>query len=471
MPEDTLDSLETAIGQHPKGIPLRALAAELDSQLSRRTLQDRLAKLTAAGRIVREGQGRGTVYRPNRAVQADAAPAAGAAEVQAPKDISLSEQVVLIREQLRQTHLSVPVDQRTPVGYRREFLDDDYRPTGGYLSADERNALWETGRIHDVAVPGGTYGRHILDRMLIDLSWNSSRLEGNTYSLLDTKRLIERGEEAENHDPRETQMILNHKQAIEFLTDAPDEVGLDKRTILNLHALLADNLLPDPSGVGRLRARPVGIGGSAYRPLGVPALIEECFERLLAIVRAIDDPFEQALYCLVQVPYLQAFDDVNKRVSRLAANIPLIRHNLSPLSFLDVPRDYYTDAMLLIYEQNEVGLMKELFIWAYGRSAVRYGTVRQSLGEPDPFKLKHRDALRELVSQVIRDRLGVAAAAERVAAWVATHVDEHERHRFQEVAETELIDLHEGSYGRYGVSYAEFMAWRAVWAERADGAI
>ena len=463
MPEDPLHLLEAAIGRHPDGVPLRTLVAELDHRLSRRTLQGRLARLTAAGRIVREGQGRGTVYRPGRTVRAGTARTDGATEVEARHGVALPEELVRVREQLRRTHLQAPADRRASVGYRREFLDDDYRPIDGYLSAEERTALWETGRIGDVAVAAGTYGRHILDRMLIDLSWNSSRLEGNTYSLLDTKRLIERGEEAENRDPRETQMILNHKQAIEFLTDGPAEVGLDKRTILNLHALLADNLLPDPSGVGRLRARPVGIGGSAYRPLAVPALIEECFDRLLAIVRAIDDPFEQALYCLVQVPYLQAFDDVNKRVSRLAANIPLIRHNLSPLSFLDVPRDCYTDAMLLIYEQNEVGLMKELFTWAYRRSAVRYGAVRQSLGEPDPFRLKHRDALRELVAQIILDRLGVAAAAEHVATWVAAHVDEHERRRFQEVAETELIDLHEGSYGRYRVSYADFVAWRTVW--------
>ena len=108
--------------------------------------------------------------------------------------------------------------------------------------------------------------RHILDRVLIDLSWNSSRLEGNTYSLLDTKRLIELGDEADNHDVRETQMIVNHKSAIEFLVEAAPEIGFDRPTILNLHAILADNLLPDPTAPGRLRTRPVGhrgIGPSA----------------------------------------------------------------------------------------------------------------------------------------------------------------------------------------------------------------
>ena len=184
---------------------------------------------------------------------------------------------------------------------------------------------------------------------------------------------------------------------------------------------------------------------------------------MLETAQAVEQPFEQALFCLVQLPYLQPFDDVNKRVSRLAANIPLIQHNLSPLSFNDVPRDYYTDALLLIYEQNEVGLMKALFQWAYGRSAARYGAVRQSLGEPDPFRLRYRDTLGELVSDVIRNRLGVGAAANHVAAWVSRNVEAADRHRFQEIAETELINLHDGNYARCTVSYSEFSAWRAVW--------
>ena len=105
---------------------------------------------------------------------------------------------------------------------------------------------------------------------------------------------------------------------------------------------------------------------------------------------------------MVQLPYLQPFDDVNKRVSRLAANIPFIKGNLSPLSFTDVPRSTYTDAILGVYELNEADLLKDVFIWAYERSADRYAAVRQSLGEPDPFRLRHRAALREIVGEVIR---------------------------------------------------------------------
>ena len=313
-----------------------------------------------------------------------------------------------------------------------------------------------------VPAPAGSHARRILDRLLIHLSWNSSRLEGNTYSLLDTKLLLDAGEPAEGHDLRETQMVLNHKHAIEFLAESADEVDVDRRTILNLHALLAEDLLPDPTAPGRLRSMRFGIDGSAYQPLDAPTQVEEAFDRLLATVRRIDDPFEQALFCLVQLPYLQAFDDANRWVSRLAANLPLIKHNLAPLSFKDVPRAHYSDAVLLIYEQRDVRLMKQLFLWAYERSAARHGAIRQSVGQPDPFTVRYRETLRELVGGIIRDRLSVKTAAARVAAWT-TDVDADDRARFRESAERELLGLDEGNYARYRVSSVEFDAWRDVW--------
>ena len=314
--------------------------------------------------------------------------------------------------------------------------------------------------------PAGTYARQILNRLLIDLSWNSSRLEGNTYSLLDTERLLELGEETEGKQQLEAQMILNHKAAIEFLVEDAGMIDFDRRTILNLHALLADNLLPDPRATGRLRHGAVRIEGSVFHPLETPAVIEECFEQVLATASAISDPFEQAFFVMVQLPYLQPFDDVNKRVSRLAANIPLIKANLVPLSFEDVPRDLYSEAILGVYEMKRIELLRDVFIWAYGRSAARHAAVRQSLGEPDPFRLQHRAVLREVVGAVIRERMDKKQAAARITAWTQEHVDQPQRERFREVAERELLSLHEGNFVRYRVSPSEFEAWQEVWTSK-----
>jgi len=140
-----------------------------------------------------------------------------------------------------------------------------------------RQHLYEIGQSSDDHRPAGTYARQIFNRILIDLSWNSSRLEGNTYSLLETDRLLEFGEAAEGKQAKESQMILNHKAAIELLVEQAREVGFNSYTICNLHALLSDNLLADSRACGKLRVIPVGISGTVYIPLEVPQLIQEFF--------------------------------------------------------------------------------------------------------------------------------------------------------------------------------------------------
>lgn len=455
-PSEELDAIEEAVRRHP-GIGLAELVALLGDQVPRRTLQYRLKSLVDDGRLVREGDRRGARYRTPEAVVPPAP--AEAAEAEA---IALSPEGEEIRANVRR-----PQAARTPVGYRREFLDA-YRPGKTlYLPADARARLAEIGARHaNAEQPAGTYARHILNRLLIDLSWNSSRLEGNTYSLLDTTRLIEFGQEAEGRESSEAQMILNHKDAVEFLVENAADVGFNRYTILNLHGTLANNLLPDPRAAGRVRHIGVGIDGSVYHPPEGPQLIEECFDQLLATAAAITDPFEQSFFVMVQLPYLQPFDDVNKRVSRMAANIPFIRANLSPLSFTDVPRELYTHATLGVYELNRVELLRDVFVWAYERSAARYAAVRQSLGEPDRFRLRHRDALRTVVGEVVRARLDRKGAAGHVAAWTDTHIAEAERAEFREVAENELLGLHEGNFARYAIRPVEFAAWQAVWGDR-----
>ena len=352
---------------------------------------------------------------------------------------------------------------RRPVGYEHGFRDA-YRPNEtAYLTRKEREHLREIGTPQRGPAAAGTYAREILNRLLIDLSWNSSRLEGNTYSLLDTERLIGLGKPADGKDQIEAQMILNHKQAIEFLVGAATEIGFNRYTLLNLHAILADNLLADPEAPGRLRHIAVGISGSVFHPLEVPQLVEQYFDQILATAAAIENPFEQGFFVMVQLPYLQPFDDVNKRVSRLAANIPLIRGNLSPLSFADVPTQVYTEAMLGVYELNKVDLLKDIFVWGYERSASRYASVRQSLGEPDPFRLRYRTELRTIVAEVVRGAMGKKRAASHVAEWAPEHIDANDRAQFRETAESEILGLHEGNFARYQVKPSEFNAWRDAW--------
>jgi hypothetical protein len=470
--EQSLAAIEKAVGQRPDGASLRDVAEALPERIADRTLQYRLKYLVDKGRLVKEGEGRRwTRYRvsaaPAAAAEAEAKPRAVASVPAAAEKTEEAAVTLSAASQEMRAYLGQPVNARKPVGYKREFLNS-YRPNETfYLSEEQRADLAQVGKPNFEDQTAGTYAKQILNRLLIDLSWNSSRLEGNTYSLLDTTRLIELGEAAEGRDRLEAQMIVNHKDAIEFLVNDAEAIGFNRYTILNLHGILAQNLLPDADAPGRLRRMGVGIGKSTFHPLELPQLIEECFNQLLDTAAAIQDPFEQSLFAMVQLPYLQPFDDVNKRVSRLSANIPFIKRNLSPLSFIDVPRAVYMDAILGVYELNKVDLLRDVFIWAYERSAARYAAVRQSLGEPDPFRFRHRAALRQIIGEVIRGRMDKKAAAAFITAWVEKNgIAETEREKFRDMTESELVSLHEGNFARYQIRPSEFEAWQQVWGER-----
>ena len=345
--EEDLVSIVDVARQRTDGARRSEIAQAL-KDVPQRTLQYWLKSLVEDGRLIQEGKGPAARYRLPAAAEKQKETAARQA---APGEEKPEEAMVPLSAESKKIHeyLRQPSEARKAVGYNRQFLDG-YRPnTSFYLSPKERAQLAELGRTKAGVEAAGTYAKQILNRLLIDLSWNSSRLEGNTYSLLDTRRLIEFGEQAQGRNRLETQMILNHKDAIAFLVSAAEEIGFNRYTVLNLHAILAQNLLLDEEAAGRLRRIAVGIEKSAFHPLEVPQLIEECFNQVLATANAIQDPFEQSFFAMVHLPYLQPFDDVNKRVSRLAANIPFIKGNLSPLSFTGVPRSSYTDAMLGVY--------------------------------------------------------------------------------------------------------------------------
>lgn len=457
IPEEKFQAIEAIVSMFPDGTGIREITNKLDEKIPRRTLQYRLKYLVDEGRLLTDGEKRGVKYR----LPAERAVYREVPEKDAEPGELLSEGVNEIRKYIRQ-----PIETRKRVGYDRKFLDSYLPNTSFYLSEKEREHLRKIGTQVAAEQPAGAHAKQILNRLLIDISWNSSRLEGNTYSLLETSRLINFGKEAEGKDQLEAQMILNHKEAIEFLVDSAAEIGFNRYTIFNLHALLAHNLLADPKSIGKLRRIAVGIGKSAFRPLETPQLIDECFDQLLASASAIKDPFEQSFFTMVQIPYLQPFDDVNKRLSRLVANIPLIRENLMPLSFIEVPTDAYTEAVLGVYELKEIALLKNIFFKAYESSASRYRAVRQVIGEPDQFRIKHREGLFHVVREIIRASMNRKSAFEHIEDWVKKNIEFEDRETFREIAENELIALHEGSCARYKVTLPEFQAWQEVWNKK-----
>lgn len=377
------------------------------------------------------------------------------------KEDSLQIPLSVDAEEIRNLVITPP-HLRTPRGYNREFLER-YKPNHTfYLSAVTRKHLSEISGSNG-NLPAGTYAKQIFNRLLIDLSWNSSRLEGNTYSLLETERLLNLNEVVEGKDAKEAQMILNHKEAIEFLVDASKEIGIDRRTVLNVHAILSNDLLGDPSACGRLRTIPVGIGKSVYTPPEIPQFIENCFENILDCAHKIQDPFEQAFFLMVHLPYLQPFDDVNKRVARLVANIPLIINNLCPLSFVDVPVQLYVQGMIGVYELNRIELLREVFIWAYERSCLHYSIKRRELGEPDPFRMRYRELIRETVASIVQRQMNRDSAIKFIRECANASVPADVRLKFIETVEQEIMGMHDGNYARFRIRHSEYEAWRKIW--------
>ena len=438
----------------PNGAAIRDLLESPALSTPKRTLQRHLEHLVSEGRLEAKGVARARRYL----ILESATSLKEDSPLMARGNEWLSTEADRIRDSILR-----PLAQRTPVGYRGAFLDAYHPNKTFYLPNSMRSDLARLGQVSFEELPPGTYVRQFLNRLLIDLSWNSSRLEGNTYSLLETQHLIECGEGAEGKPPEETQMILNHKAAIEMLAEQADGIGFNRHTICNIHALLSDNLLPNPATCGLIRSRPAGISGTVFHPLAAPQMIEENFDIILQKAQAIQDPFEQAFFVMVQLPYLQPFEDVNKRVSRLAANIPLIRRNLCPLSFIDVDQKDYIGGLLGIYELNRFEYLRDVFDFAYRRSCARYSAVRQSLGTPDPFRLKYRTSISETVREIVQKTMtksGALAFSNQVAA---KKLPESERTKFVGTIEMELNGLHLGNIVRHRLRPSEFEIWKGAW--------
>ncbi len=455
-----------SIHDTPAGLTLAELLA-LHPGVARRTAQRWLGQAVADGRIVALGAARARRYLLGAALPLEAPDSAHLAKSDGfPAAIPLSADS---RDVL--AYVDQPLAARKPVGYQHDFLASYQPNVSAYLSAPLRRQLHNMGHTAQAGAPAGTYSRAILNRLLIDFSWASSQLEGNTYSRLDTRALIEHGQAAQGKAASETQMILNHKSAIELLVEnvqSADQhggaavAGLDRYTLMNLHAALSENLLPNPADEGRVRQHSVEIGHSVFRPLSAAQQIEDALDMLLTKARQIADPFEQAFFMLVHVPYLQPFADhfanVNKRTSRLAANVPLFRANLCPLTFVDVPEAAYSRAILGVYELTRVELLRDVFVWAYERSTQEYLAIKQDLAEPDPIRLAYRDVIKQTIHAVVTHAQEEALSV--IAHAVAARVPEPDRAGVQAVIVDELRRLHEGVLARYGLRPSEFAAWK-----------
>ena len=197
------------------------------------------------------------------------------------------------------------------------------------------------------------------ERLAIDLSWKSSQIEGNTYSLLETERLLKEKETAAGKTKEEAVMLLNHKDALDFIIETPNYLNpLSVSKIEDIHSILVKELNVERN----LRKRRIGISGTNYKPLDNQFQISEALKDSCDLINKKSSVFEKALMALVLISYIQPFMDGNKRTARIVSNAILMNQKYCPLSFRTVDSIDYKKAMLLFYEQNNISNFKEIFI-------------------------------------------------------------------------------------------------------------
>ena len=303
---------------------------------SEATLKRLIAALVSSGDVVVEGKARATRYR-------------------------LSAQAHLLMPLNLDTYFAQDVDERKVQTSFNFDLIREQLPSVTLFTEEERLRLSELQkefRSHVDEMTANEYNKE-MERLGIDLSWKSSQIEGNTYSLLETERLLRESKTADGKTQEEALMLLNHKYALRFILENPEYLQpLSVSRIEDIHQLLTKGLSVDKG----IRRRRVGITGTNYRPLDNEFQIREAMRDTCDLINRKDDVFEKALLTLVLLSYIQAFSDGNKRTARITSNAILIANGYCPLSFRSVDSIDYKKAMLIFYEQNNLYAFKKIFL-------------------------------------------------------------------------------------------------------------
>lgn len=300
------------------------------------TLKRLIAALVGDGDVVVEGKARATRYK-------------------------LSDQAHLLMPLNLDTYFAQDVDERkVQTSYNFDLICEQL-PAVTLFSEEEKahlDRLQSEFRSHVDEMSQNEYNKE-MERLGIDLSWKSSQIEGNTYSLLETERLLKESKTADGKTQEEAVMLLNHKYALRFILDNPDYLEqLTVSHIEDIHHLLTKGLSVDQG----IRRRRVGITGTNYRPLDNEFQIREAMRDTCDLINGKDNVFEKALLTLVLLSYIQAFSDGNKRTARITSNAILIANGYCPLSFRSVDSIGYKKAMLIFYEQNNLYAFKKIFM-------------------------------------------------------------------------------------------------------------
>ena len=442
--------------QHPQiWYKLSAIKAHV-GDVPDRTLRRWLAALVKQGLLERSGEKKGTRYRWVELLEQNNI-SQGVAEATVMRPTAPAFLFSDTSNKLL-ANVRAPLYTRLPVTYAEAWLDSYIPNQSFYLSNLDRALLHRQGKRQAIQGNGVTYIQKIFNRMLIDVSYNSARLEGNTYSLADTEQLLLRGLSAAGKLDEERIMILNHKEAIRYLAQRVGNLVIDEETVRTLHYLLAYNLVA-PNMAGHIRDEGIGIGGTTYAPLEGRQRLTRLLNKVLDKARAIDDSFEQSFFLLGHIAYLQAFIDVNKRTSRLMSIVPLITADYVPQSFIDVDKDDYLQAMIAFYEFNQTQPLAELYVWSYQRCCAHYDVAAEVVTF-DEIAARYRVQRREIVRAIVLKHVPPDDVQRYVEVNMPAEVAHAHHAKFVQDVLDELQYLDESRMAGLGITREELLAWQ-----------
>lgn len=300
---------------------------------------------------------------------------------------------------------SVPGHLRPKVIYDPTRFQNYNPEAAPWLSNDARSIMAHAAGVGAATLDPSTYTREIAERFLIEMSWASSALEGNTYSLPETEALVKYAEIAGGKSELEVQMILNHKQAIGWVIDNIDSIDVTGETAMRLHAMLMRNLVRQ-NNLGAVRREPVSITTSSYVPSADTTELMAGLGELCWKASKVDDPFEASFALLIGVAYLQPFIDGNKRTGRLLCNIPLLKAGLPPISFVGVGRAEYGIGMTTWYEVGDTSYLNKTISNGYAISAPSYIVATATKRVPRSIEIRMRNRLDAGVAEYLRLAIG-----------------------------------------------------------------
>lgn len=273
----------------------------------------------------------------------------------------ISQAFEMIRPIDVEQYFQKEIDERIiQTGFNQTLIRDTLKNVSVFTTAEMEflNGLQEKFKLNASKLSSSEY-RNELERLAIDLSWKSSQIEGNTYSLLETERLLKDKETAAGKTKDEATMLLNHKDALDFIIKHPDYINpISVSSIEDIHSILIKEL----EITRNIRNRRVGISGTNYKPLDNEFQIKEALNDMCTIINSKENVFEKALLALVLISYIQPFADGNKRTARIISNAVLMNHLYCPISFRTIDSIEYKKAMLIFYEQNNINPLKKVFI-------------------------------------------------------------------------------------------------------------